>query len=174
MRTTTLIIGLILLALGCNTSTQDNKEATHLDSVSNDLIKEKSNKQENTFAYNPAGALWEYQFDTILKDFKLVKLRQYNKDTLTIQRVENIVNKTWPKVQIKYLKTSKDTVYITIPESEVLTQQMGTSGADAFMISTTYSFTDLKGIKYVSYEFEVGDHANPGVYSRDYWKDVLK
>lgn len=173
MRTTTLIIGLTLLTVGCNTSTQDNKDVPHPDTVSTDLIKKESGKQENTFSYNPAGALWEYQFDTILKDFKLVKLRQYNKDTLTIQRVENIVNMSWPKVQIKYLKTSKDTVYLTIPESKVLTQQMGTSGADAFMISTTYSFTDLKGIKYVSYDFEVGDHASPGVYNRNSWTQII-
>jgi hypothetical protein len=93
---------------------------------------------------------------------------------LTIQLIEKIVNKTWPKVQIKYLKTSKDTVFIAIPNSEVLTQQMGTSGAEAFMISTTYSLTDLKGIKYVSYDFEIGDHANPGVYSRSYWKEIVK
>lgn len=174
MRTSTLLIGLTLLTLGCNTSTQDHKEAKHLNGSRTGLRNENTSKQKNTFIHNPTDALWEYKFDTILKDFKLVKLRQYNKDTLTIKRVENIINKTWPKVQIKYLKSSKDTVFITIPESEVLTQQMGSSGADAFMISTTYSFTDLNGIKYVSYDFEIGDHASPGVYNRNSWTQIIR
>ncbi len=46
---------------------------------------------------------------------------------------------------------------------------MGTSGAEGFMVSTTFTFTELNGIKYVSYDFQYGDHANPGVYDRHSW-----
>ncbi|CAG0964558.1 hypothetical protein FLAV_00888 [Flavobacteriales bacterium] len=124
---------------------------------------------ENTMVYNPINAIWICSFDTLLKDFKPIKLRNINRDTLTPQKIEDIINKNWPKVQIKYLSTSIDTIFLSIPHSEVLTQQMGSSGADQFMVSTTYTFTELKGIKYVSYEFEFGDHANPGVYCRSSW-----
>jgi len=85
--------------------------------------------------------------------------------------MEKIINKTWPRVQIKYIKTSHDTAFISIPESEVLTQQMGSAGAESFMVSTVYSFTEIKGIKYVSLDFEFGDHANPGVYNRNSWDE---
>jgi hypothetical protein len=46
---------------------------------------------------------------------------------------------------------------------------MGSAGAESFMITTTYSFTELKGINYVSFDFEEGDHAMPGVYNRNSW-----
>ena len=69
------------------------------------------------------------------------------------------------------MATKKDTVFIYIPDSGVLTQQMGSAGAEQFMVSTTYSFTELIGITYVSFEFEFGDHANPGVYDRQSWNE---
>lgn len=162
-------MGLLFLTLGCNNSTQEKSDIEHSDSSSSVINPNLDIKLENSLVYIPTDALWAFQLDTILNDFKPVKLLQFNKDTLTVQRIETIVNKTWPKVQIEYLRTSKDTVFISIPDSEVLTQQMGTTGADQFMISTTYSFTELIGIKYVSYQFELGDHANPGVYSRSSW-----
>jgi hypothetical protein len=34
------------------------------------------------------------------------------------------------------------------------------------MASTTYSLTELKGIKYVNYTMQAGDHVSPGTYSR--------
>jgi hypothetical protein len=74
-------------------------------------------------------------------------------------------------VQIKFIGISNDTAFISIPDSEVLTQQMGTAGAESFMISTTFSFTELNGIKYVSFDFEKGDHGVPGVYNRNSWDD---
>lgn len=164
MKTTTLIIGLSFFMLGCANSTKDKHSIGYVDSSSID-----NHKIENSLVYRQTKALWEYQFDTISNEFKPVKLRKFSRDTLSIQKIAEIINATWPKVQIKYLRTSKDTIFISIPESEVLTQQMGTTGADEFMISTTYSFTELYGIKYVSYDFEPGDHANPGVYSRNSW-----
>jgi hypothetical protein len=62
-------------------------------------------------------------------------------------------------------------VFVSIPESEVLTQQMGTAGAESFMVTTVYSFTEIKDIKYVSFDFEAGDHASPGIYSRNSWDE---
>jgi hypothetical protein len=34
------------------------------------------------------------------------------------------------------------------------------------MASTTYNLTELKGIKYVNYNMQAGDHVSPGTYSR--------
>lgn len=169
MKTTIGIIIILISTLGCNNSKHDNSEIKNSDSSLYEPNTELDEKKVNSFLYVPNEAIWEYQFDTVLKDFKPVQLRKFRKDTLTAQGIERIINKTWPKIQIKYLKTYKDTIFISISDSEVLTQQMGTSGADGFMISTTYSFTELPGIKYVSYDFEAGDHANPGVFNRNSW-----
>ena len=70
------------------------------------------------------------------------------------------------KIHLDFVKISLDTIYVKINNSMFLTQQMGTTGADEYMSVTTFSLTELKGIKYVDYDFEEGDHANPGTYSR--------
>lgn len=151
------IVGLSFLVLSCNNSTEENLQSETL---------KADTKVESNLNYNPNDALWGYQFDAQINDFKIVKLRQFSSDTLTTKSIESIINKTWPKVQIQFLKSSNDTVYLSIPQSEVLTQQMGSSGASHFIGSTIYSFTELKGIKYVSFDFEEGDHAAPGVFGR--------
>lgn len=167
MKQLPIILGLtLLLATSCNNHSKTNNEDLNKLSVDTNTIPDEENKDTSVFT-----PLWEYQYDTIIKDFRIVKLQELNNDTLTAESVVNIVNKSWPDVQVKYIKTSKDTVYISIPESTILTQQMGSAGAKQFMVSATYSFTELKGIKYVSFKFKVGDHANPGVYSRNSWKN---
>ena len=52
--------------------------------------------------------------------------------------------------------------------------QRGTTGADDYMSTTTFTLTELKNIKYVNYDFEEGDHAMPGTYSRQYYIDRNK
>jgi hypothetical protein len=152
----------LLLVSACNEGQKDRSIAGNLDTAVYTLTPSPKD-------YNEEYALWAYQFDTLSREFKPVKLKRFNGDSLTPQSIEAIVNKTWLKVQIQYLRTSHDTVFITIPYSEVLTQQMGSTGAEEFMVSTTYSFTELKGIKYVAYDFELGDHASPGIYQRASW-----
>lgn len=157
---------LILLATSCTNQSQSKVEDSNKSSADSNVILKVEKRDSAVFT-----PLWEYQYDTIIKDFRIVKLQDLNNDTLTPQSVVNILNTSWPDVQVKYIKKSKDTVFISIPESTILTQQMGSAGSKQFMVSATYSFTELKGIKYVSFKFKVGDHANPGVYTRKSWKN---
>ena len=87
-------MGLLFLTLGCNNSTQEKSDIEHSDSSSSVINPNLDIKLENSLVYIPTDALWAFQLDTILNDFKPVKLRQFNKDTLTVQRIETIVNKT--------------------------------------------------------------------------------
>lgn len=165
MHIKTIAIGLLLLIVSCNQSRQQGDVQDEADTMSLD----KPRSVENPLHYVPAEALWEYQFDTIANDFRPVKVRDVRADSLTAEKIEAIINNTWPNVQIRYLETSGDTVAIEIAESTILTQQMGTAGAKQFMVSTTYSFTELSDVRYVSFDFEEGDHAVPGVYHRGSW-----
>ncbi|TYR33353.1 hypothetical protein FXV77_18025 [Sphingobacterium phlebotomi] len=165
MRIKTIFIGLLLLGVGCNQSAQQDEQHDESDTT----FLDNDQHAENPFVYVPTDAFWEYQFDTIIHDFKPVKLREVQADSLTAESIEAVINNTWPNVQIKYLETFGDTVYLEIPESTVLTQQMGTAGAQQFMVSTTYSFTELPNVRYVAFGFEEGDHAVPGVYHRGSW-----
>ena len=131
--------------------------------------RDNSADSESSSRHERTDPVWEYEYDPTANDFRIVKLRELSHDTLTVPLIEAIVNTAWPKVQVKYLKTSKDTVFLTIERSEVLTQQMGSEGAQQFLISATFTFTELKGVNYVSYTFPAGDHAEAGVYSRRSW-----
>lgn len=154
-----LSFGIILLMLACNRAEPDEQAAV------DPFVEDTA----SSVVYEPSEALWVYDYDQQTQDFEVKQVRQVDRDTLSASTVEKITNSLWPRVQVKYVKTSNDTVYILIPDSEVLTQQMGTAGAQSFLISTTFSFTELLDVNFVSYDFEEGDHGIPGVYSRNSW-----
>lgn len=164
MKTKLILPGLSLLIIGCNISQQDNKE-TDVRDEKNEIVADSSE------VYDSLEAIWSYVNNPQTNTFELRQVRAVDRNTLTGETVEKIINKSWPRVQIKFIKTSNDTVFIFIPDSKVLTQQMGSAGAESFMTSTTFSLTELNGINYVSFDFEEGDHARPGVYNRKSWDD---
>jgi hypothetical protein len=166
MRIKLTLPGLILLIIGCNTTQRDDK-------VTNDADEKIEIDSASSVVYDPSGAIWSYNFNEEKEEFEIKKMRPVDKDTLTGGALARIINKSWPRVQIEFIGTSNDTAYVSIPASQVLTQQMGSAGAESFMISTTYSFTELKGINYVSFDFEEGDHARPGVYNRSSWDENI-
>jgi hypothetical protein len=162
MKTILISLGLFLLIIGCSTKPQDEKEPQ--DKVVNNEISE-----ESSVVYDSSEAIWSYDYNQQTEEFEIKQLRSVDKDALTGKMVETIINKSWPNVQIEFNRTSNDTAFISIPDSKVLTQQMGSAGAESFMISTTFSFTELAGINHVSFTFEEGDHARPGIYNRNSW-----
>jgi hypothetical protein len=166
MKKAIFILGFIFIIISCT-------ETKQVKPVLDDSAKKAvlADSFENSFVYNESEAIWGIVIDTFTGDEELKQLKPVEKEVLTGETMEKIINKTWPRVQIKYIKASNDTAFITIPESEVLTQQMGSAGAESFMVSTVYSFTEIKGIKYVSFDFEFGDHASPGVYNRNSWDE---
>lgn len=167
MNTTLISIGLVLLIVSCSTKQQEDKDI--------DEAEEKSEIElESTVVHDPSEAIWLHDYNQQTGEFEIKQIRAVSHDTLSGEAIEKIINKTWPKVQIEFIRTSNDTTFIFIPDSEVLTQQMGTAGAKSFIISTTFSFTELKGISYVSFDFEEGDHGIPGVYTRNSWDKKIK
>lgn len=166
MKKAFFILGFILIIIGC---TDKKQVKPFLDEASKDTVLADS--YESSYVYNESEAIWGFVTDTVTGVEELTQLRTVEKDVLTGEMMEKIINKTWPHVQIKYIKTLHDTAFISIPESVVLTQQMGSAGAESFMVSTVYSFTEIKGIKYVSFDFEFGDHASPGVFNRNSWDE---
>ncbi len=165
----TVYILFLLLLFACTTN-EDEKT----DNATNHPTPGDSSDRSSVSGYTKSDAIWVYRFDSTLNDFKPVKLRAVLPDTLTAGMICSILNASWPEVQAKIIRMSKDTIYISIPESNYLTQQMGSSGAQAYMVAATFSFTELKGIKYVTFDFEEGDHAIPGVYNRTSWDMQLQ
>ena len=103
--------------------------------------------------------------------FKLQKPGIPGIDKISAENLIQLINNNSDSIHLDYIKTSHDTIYVYIPHSEMLTSRIGSTGADIYMASATYSLTELKGINYINYDFEEGDHASPGVYTRNDFKN---
>jgi hypothetical protein len=156
----------LFLIIGCFACTMSNQSEMILDE---DTTNQNPDVVDETSDIDWLQAIWVYDYNSDLEDFELKKQRILNIDTLKGETLEAIINHSFPKVQIIFNSASNDTAYIAIPDSKVLTQQMGSAGAEGFMRIATYTFTELKGIRYVSFQFEEGDHGIPGVYHRKSW-----
>ncbi len=159
-----ILFSLLIIFVACNNS---DKLVSPDEKIT--VISADSSSQDSSKINNRTDAIWTYKFDSTIQDYKPFKQRAVLKDTLTAQMICSILNHTWPDIQVLVLKSSNDTLFVSIPQSDYLTQQMGTTGAMEYMVTATYSFTELKGIKYVSFDFNEGDHAVPGVYDRTSW-----
>lgn len=74
-------------------------------------------------------------------------------------------------IKLEFTRISHDTVFIRIPDATYLTENMGSTGAMQRMAAYVYNFTELPGIQFVNFDFEEGDHAAPGTYNRDSFKN---
>lgn len=114
--------------------------------------------------------IWSADFEATTNTYKIHKPANARLDTLSVQKLVSMVDAD--SIHVNYVKISHDTMYVVIPNSDYLTQRIGSTGAENFMATTTFTLTEMKGVKYVNYQFEEGDHASPGVYSRDDFKDL--
>jgi len=163
-----LSIFTILFAIcSCETNTNSKKENEfpYKDKSRPTTTKGKINSEE-TFKNNKD--IWVFDYE---KDFP-VKFNFVNSDTLTPEKLVDIICK--PKIHVDFIKVSGDTIYVKIKDSNYLTQSIGTTGAYSFMTTTTFTLTELNEINYVNFDFEAGDHASPGTYSRKYFEDERK
>ncbi|MFH0761096.1 MAG: hypothetical protein V2A67_06300 [Bacteroidota bacterium] len=172
------IIILVLLFVSCKnkgTSKSSNQQDTVSESVSSDSLQFQDsirliNSSKPDIELTRAIWVYDVMADTI------VQIKEVNRDTLTSEKLIDLINTEYnDQVHIDFSRIAGDTIFIVIKNPDYMTQQMGSSGADAFMISTTFTLTELPGIEYVNFDFQEGDHAAPGTYSRkQYWDWLLE
>jgi hypothetical protein len=109
---------------------------------------------------------WSAELDTNTQVFTMKKNEQVKTQDLDSSNVLKAINKDYPQNLIVWERLSGDTAYVNIPNSASLTQQSGTLGAKVFLAESTYSITEIPGIKVVNFNFKTGDHASPGAYTR--------
>lgn len=161
-----LLLSMLAYLISCNNKTSDS------DVVTDDTIFIKTDSTKTTFE-EPAqfkNLIWSPFFDSAKGDVSLKQQRKVSADTLTVGKLINEINASWDGVKLEFRKISHDTIYVAIPQSNVLTQQMGSSGAYSYMASTTFIFTELKNIRFVNYDFVEGDHLAPGTMKRSDFK----
>jgi hypothetical protein len=103
-----------------------------------------------------------------LEDKVIEKIHELNgsdKDPETFAAPEGEPPYLYPP-KLKLVKISADTVYLTIINDWTLTQSMGTTGAEDYIVKSGVSLLEIDGINYVDFDFAVGDHAYPGTFSK--------
>jgi hypothetical protein len=152
----------IMALFACN---QDIKETSETDSTD---IQNEITDNSNEIADVPYYA----ELDSNSQNFTLIKSDLVDKNDLTPINLKDALNRKYPEIFISETRISNDTIYVTIPNAKHLTQGIGSMGAKIYMTESTHSFTDLPNIKYVKYNFNVGDHAYPGVYTKEDFKFI--
>ena len=105
----------------------------------------------------------------------IYRIRDLINGKLSINKAINLINSNYKcKVLLEFVKIVKDTVFVKIGDSEYLTERSGSAGADEYMIITTFTLTESDHINFVKFDFEPGDHASPGTFSRRYFYDRVK
>jgi hypothetical protein len=69
-------------------------------------------------------------------------------------------------LQLALVGRECETAFVVVSASEVLTEQMGTTGAECYLASVTFTLTSIPGIEEVMIDFDEGSHAVPGSYRR--------
>lgn len=81
------------------------------------------------------------------------------------------LNTKYPEILIRLGERSNDTLNVFIDNATHLTQSIGSAGANSYLVEATYAFTELDSVNVVNFNFETGDHAVPGSYTRTSFKD---
>ncbi len=158
----TLYLAFLFIFVACNSEADKTAEE--------ELVPE-----EESVVISPELINWEITYDSLSGDAQIrQKANALLPDTVSAQSLVDAVNFQWPDVQMTYQKTSGDTLFVSIPQSAYLTQQMGSTGAVGYLGLSTYVLTDIKGIRFVKFDFAEGDHAAPGTYSRESFKGILQ
>ena len=116
----------------------------------------------------PVTYMWQAEPNDSTGELEMRRERPAGLDSLAAEPVIEFLNQTNPNVQLQYVRSSGDTIYVKIPEPGYLTQQMGSSGPQYFIATVVYNLTEIPGINFVNFDFEEGDHASPGTYRRQW------
>lgn len=100
------------------------------------------------------------------KGFTMVRNRPIPVDSLTANDIIQALNDLYPEIKLSFVAISNDSMFLTINNSNYLTNSTGSSGAEAYLAEATYNLTEIKGISFVHFNFKKGNHASPGTYSR--------
>jgi hypothetical protein len=116
---------------------------------------------------------WSSELDP-KKGLVMVKTRPVPSDSITPANIIQMLNDWYPKIPLRYSRVSHDSIFVQISKSGYLTEQMGSSGAQAYLAEVTYNLTEIKDINYVGILFKAGDHASPDIYTRTDFVRVKK
>jgi hypothetical protein len=169
MNTRKLICTLLTIVIfyGCNSNDDKNAEAT--EEIITDTLSTINRSADSTQTIINRSLIWTVDEENPGEE-KLKKPQTAMPESFSSAQLVDVLNNNFPEIHLDLLKVSHDTIYVTIPDSKRLSRELGSTGAENYMASATYTLTELKNIKFVNFNFAPGDHAEPGTYSRQDFK----
>ena len=172
MRNFKLLFILIIVAFfsACNSNNDDTVKTPPEEEVTDTVTTIESNADSMRTIVNRS-MIWTVQPQGTNKD-KLKAPDSVQLKSYSYSKLIDLLNQNYPDIQMNFDKISHDTIFVKIPESQRLTNQIGDTGAENFLASVTYTLTEMPNIHFVNILMKAGDHAEPGVYSRDDFKSL--
>ena len=168
IKITTAVICMSFI-FACNSNNNEEVKAPPekeiIDTVAN------NNSVDSTRTIINHSMIWSVEQEGPKKD-KLKAPDSTQLNTFSSSQLIDLLNQNYPDIHLDFVKVSHDTIYIRIPESNKLTNGIGDTGAENYLASATFTLTELKNVKFVNINMKAGDHAEPGVYSRDDFKNL--
>lgn len=149
----------IFILLACSSFVACNNKADQPDA-------EEDSTTISAYTYS-----WQATLNDSTGKLELTKQEMIGPDSLSPQAVVDFLNNINPNILLTLIKTSSDTIFIKIPEATYLTQQMGSTGPTMYFASAVYNLTEIPGIRFANFDFEEGDHAQPGTFTRESFKE---
>lgn len=87
-------------------------------------------------------------------------------DVPTLEGIVEDLNELFLDDQVPTIQVEdqfESTVAVSVSDDQLLTQGMGSSGAQAYLQVVLYSLASLPEVDCVSFQFQEGDHAQPGL-----------
>jgi len=108
---------------------------------------------------------WYADWDSVLMDIVFKEGEKFDSVKKDQKKLIELLNR-YKQIEIEFLRLAGDTIFVNVKNDEVLTEQLGTCGADEYLGIVVLTLTEIKGIGKVNFDFEEGSHASPGTYSR--------
>jgi hypothetical protein len=113
---------------------------------------------------------WRINPDSMI----MIKDTMVPDSAITISRIINGLNQSYPGVHVNFIKQSNDTAFVEIPDASYLGEQMGDAGASAWFADATINLTSIKAINFVSFKMDQHSHAGSTVIGKEKFKDWKK
>lgn len=169
MKTSNLIrisaVSIIMMATVFSCRNESQQRATE-EEMQRDVAEEIAEDMEASLPALPYIAV----FDEASEQLEAQKNPDFDRSLLSVDRLTQALITNYPEIDLQVNKVSNDTLYLRIIDAQYLTQQMGSSGAQMYLLEATYAYTELPDINSVNFGFEEGDHAIPGTYTRESFK----
>ncbi|HUZ60975.1 MAG TPA: hypothetical protein VMU83_19535 [Hanamia sp.] len=160
-----LILFMSYAAISCNSN---NDKKADVKKVISDTVSISNNITDSVKTAINNKMIWTVKNDS--GNEKLIPPTNIKIDTFSSTHLIQLINENFPDILLQFIRVSHDTIYVKIPDSRKLTQGIGDTGAENYLASATYTLTASQNIKFVNIIMEPGDHAEPGVYSREDFK----